>query len=432
MSRFWYVIFFCCCFITVTQAQPLPSKPNIIYIVADDMGYGDLSSYGRNDYQTPNLDKFARQGIRFLQAYAAAPVCTPSRTGFITGRYPARTQVGLWEPLTGQGMDEQMGLTSEQATVSSMLKANGYQTVLIGKWHLGKQPQHHPNKHGFVEFYGVLEGAADYVSHQPGLYHNQDSILRKGYLTDLFTEQAVAFIAQKHPKPFFMSLQYTAPHWPWQGPSDVPYADSLDWRSGGSAQIYAQMIQRLDTGIGQIMASLHQNGLEENTLVIFTSDNGGEQFSQMGPFRGKKMELWEGGIRVPAIVRWPNALKGGEESKQVVISMDWTATILAAAGVTAHPNYPLDGMNLLPVCQGKVSLQSRQLAWRTFQRTKQKAFRSGDWKYLHDGKAEYLFNLALDPSEEYDVKNQQPQKLAQLKALYQQWDSQMLPPLALP
>jgi len=400
--------------------------------MVDDMGYADLSSYGSTQYQTPNLDELAKQGIRFLQAYAAAPVCTPSRTGFITGQYPARTQVGLWEPLTGQDVDQQIGLTAHNITLSSLLKQQGYQTVLIGKWHLGKQPQHHPNQHGFEEFYGVLEGAADYISHQPGLYHNTQLMKQEGYLTDLFTGKALAFLAQPHTKPFFMSLQYTAPHWPWQGPDDAPYPDSVSWTGGGSIQTYAQMMQSLDKSIGQLMAGLQQNGLEENTLVIFTSDNGGERFSQMGPFRGKKMELWEGGIRVPAIMRWPKVLKGGNESNQVVISMDWTATILAATGAKSHTGYTLDGINLLPICRGEAPIQIRQLAWRTFQRTKYKAFRSGDWKYLSDSKAEYVFNLAKDPGEEHDLKTEQPKRLAQLKALYLEWESQMLSPVALP
>ena len=427
-------------------SQTKDVRPNILFIVADDCGYGDLSCYGRQDYQTVALDKFAGEGVRFSQAYAAAPVCSPTRISFMTGRYPARTPAGLREPLTGNKLDRAIGLTAEHPTVSSLLKAGGYDTALIGKWHLGSQPEHHPNRHGFDEFFGVIEGAADYISHvdplgRPGLFHNETPIQREGYLTDLLTEQAVAFISRARPRPFFLSLQYTAPHWPWQGPGDPPYplrpAQSSpgpatnEWQSGGSAKTYAQMMNRLDEGIAAVLATLEKAGLRENTLVIFTSDNGGEQFSKMDPFAGKKMQLWEGGTRVPAMMRWPGVIAAGRTTDQVAITMDWSATILAVAGVQPAPGFALDGIDLLPICRGDTPVQPRTLAWRTFQRTRQKALRHGEWKYLHDGENEYLFNLARDPGERRDHKADQPERFEELKKLFHDWEMQMLAPVPL-
>jgi arylsulfatase A-like enzyme len=416
------------------------SRPNIVFIVADDLGYADLSSYGRKDYQTPNLDRLASEGVRFSQAYAGAPVCTPSRVSFMTGRYPARAAVGLQEPLTGGPQDRAIGLSTEHPTISSLLKKGGYLTALIGKWHLGSQPEHHPSRHGFDEFFGMIQGATDYISHvsplgQPDLFHNQDLVKREGYLTDLLTEQAVAFISRSIDRPFFLSVQYTAPHWPWQRPGDLPYPPSSEpdaaasWTKGGSPEIYAAMIKRLDDGIGAILAALDKAGLRENTLVVFTSDNGGEKYSQMEPFAGKKMQLWEGGIRVPAMMRWPRVLTADKKNDQVAITMDWTATILAAAQVQLDPGSPLDGINLLPVCRGDAPIQSRTIAWRTFQRTRHKALRHGDWKYLHDGKSEHLFNVVRDPGEKHNLKSENPERLEELKNLFRDWEAQMLEPV---
>jgi arylsulfatase A-like enzyme len=328
-------------------------------------------------------------------------------------------------------------LPASHPTVSSLLKANGYETALVGKWHLGNLPGFLPNEHGFDEFFGILEGAADYVSHvdpsrNPGLFENGEPVDRGGYLTDLLTERAVAFLSRPHPRPFFLSLQYTAPHWPWQGPGDAPYPDTASWVGGGSNETFAEMMRHLDRGVGEVLAALERSGLSGNTLVIFTSDNGGERYSDMGPLSERKMTLWEGGIRVPALVRWPGVIPAGTRTGQVAITMDWTATILSVARTEADPAYPLDGMDLLPVLTGESPVRPRTLWWRTFQRTKHRALRSGDWKYLGDEKGEYLFHLAEDASEERDLKAEHPERLAQLKALYRELESQMLEPVPLP
>ncbi|MBC7866974.1 MAG: sulfatase-like hydrolase/transferase [Gloeobacteraceae cyanobacterium ES-bin-316] len=411
-------------------------RPNIIYIMTDDMGYADLSGYGGKSFSTPYLDKLASEGVKFVNAYAAGPLCTPTRAAFFTGRYPARTPVGLIEPLTNSRKDSSFGLTTAYPSVATLLKAAGYQTALIGKWHLGSLPQHSPIINGFDYFFGIHTGAADYISHRGhgvahDLYENDEFVYPSGYLTDLFAQKATAFLKQSHKKPFFLALTFTAPHWPWQGPGDKAYADSLDFRKGGSPAIYAAMMKSLDDAIGQIMNALGEQNLAEKTLVIFTNDNGGEKFSDNGGLSNAKSTLWEGGIRVPAFVRWPGKILPAV-TNQVAVTMDWTATILAAAKVKPQKGFALDGLNLLPVLMGsKKKIVERTLYWRTFQRSQQKAIRVGDWKYLQDPQGEYLFNLKEDFGEKVNLKEKEPARFLKLKKMYAEWEKQMLPPLAL-
>lgn len=400
------------------------------------MGYGDLSGYGRKDYKTPNLDKLASQGIKFVNAYSAGPVCTPTRTAFMTGRYPARTPVGLFEPLTTSKRDSTYGLTAEYPSIASLMKAGGYETALIGKWHLGILPQHNPIKNGFDYFFGIHGGAADYISHKGDgrthdLYENDSLVYPEGYLTDLFTQKAVAFIKQKHSKPFFLTITYNAPHWPWQGPNDKPYADSVNFRNGGSPAIYAAMMKSLDDGVGNIIKALDDKQLSNRTIVIFTNDNGGAKYSDNGGLTNAKSTLWEGGIRVPAFVRWTGTINPGIITQQVAITMDWSATILSAGGVKAHKDFPLDGLDLMPILTAKEKNVERTIYWRTFQRGKQKAIRMGEWKYLQDEKGEYLFNLVTDPGEKNDLKEKQQTTFNRLKEEYSNWEKTVLQPIPL-
>lgn len=415
-------------------------RPNIIYIMLDDLGYGDFSSYGRSDYQTLYIDSFIRQGMNFINAYAGAPVCTPTRVAFMTGRYPARNEIGLREPLTMSPQDINLGLSAALPTVSSLLKDNGYETALFGKWHLGIQPEHGPLRHGFEHFFGILPGAADYVDHrpvnrsrdifwkrdQPRLYFNDAPTHREGYFTDLVTEAAIEFVRNDHEKPFFLSLQYTAPHWPFQKPGEGPIPDTVEFQSAGSPEAFAAMMKNLDENIGRLLQAIREAGLEASTLVILTSDNGGERFSSMGPYKGRKMQLWEGGIRVPAAVRWPGVITPGTVSEQPVITMDWTATILAAAACKLPDTLTLDGISLLQHFKRESQPAERKFYWRTSNRVRAHAYRSGDWKYLQTADGEFLFNLRSDPGEQMNLKETERDIFNRLREEFANMDKQML------
>lgn len=408
-------------------------RPNIVLITADDLGFGDLSGYGRADYQTPVLDRLAAEGTRFTQAYSIAPVCTPTRVGFMTGRYPARHPVGLWEPLTGSPAARRIGLDPSQSTVTSLLKRGGYTNALFGKWHLGVAPEFHPNRHGFDEFFGPLTGAVDYVSHTDpsgvhDLYRNEKPAYVEGYLTDRLADEAVQFIRQRR-EPFFLSHQGTAPHSPWQRRGDPPVGRSEGPFNVGPSDRFPDMVRALDESVGRLLAALVETGMAERTLVIFTSDNGGVQYSNMGGLARQKGSLWEGGIRVPTFVRWPGIIPAGVTTRQVASTLDLSATILAAAGVSADPNYPLDGMDLLPILTGVQEPVERTICWRTSQRGNQGALRQGGWKYLRDEQGESLFDLVLDPGERQDRKRDEPARFSQLKTAYTAWERQMLRPM---
>lgn len=415
------------------RAPERRGPPNLLLIMADDLGYGDIGAFGRSDYDTPVLDRLVSEGVRLTQAYAAAPVCSPTRVALMTGAYPARIEVGLYEPLT----THPLGLAPEPPTLPRRLKDAGYETALVGKWHLGTLPEFHPLRHGFDEFYGFLGAAADYVSHVDSehgteLFYDGETPTRvEGYLTDLFTERAVQFITRERSAPFFLNLQYNAPHWPWQAPGDPPFPDSLAWKGGGSPETYARMVESLDAGIGRVLDALAAHGLEGNTLVIFTSDNGGERFSDMGPLRGAKMTLWEGGIRVAAAARWPGIIPAGTETDQVAVTMDWTATLLAAAGIELDADAAPDGIDLMPVLTGAAAPSARELFWRTYQRTRHKAMRGGDWKYLATEDGEFLFDLETDPGETRDRKDDQPDLFERFRAAYARWEARVLEPVPL-
>lgn len=412
------------------------SRPNIIYIMADDLGYADLSCYGRKDYQTPHLDKLASQGVKFMNAYAAGALCTPTRAAFMTGRYPARTTVGLMEPLRGRPKDSAIGLTADIVSFPSILRKNGYKTLLVGKWHLGFGPEHTPNKNGYDYFYGFNAGGTDYVSHsnrlgKSDMYENETGITKDGYLTDLWMEKVIEILRQKHDKPFFLSLMFNAPHWPWQAPGDPKYPDTLDWLKGGSKEKFAAMVKSMDDAVGKIMQTIDDEKLAANTIVIFTSDNGGEIYSDMGPYAGKKAQLWDGGIREPAFVRWPGVIPANSVTHQLSITMDWPATILALAKATPDPGFPLDGIDLMPFMTGKKKVKDRTFYWRLTQSTKQKAIRDGDWKYLKVENDEFLFNLIDDPGEKKDLKLAEPSIFEKLKEKYEKWERKMLEPIPL-
>jgi arylsulfatase A-like enzyme len=404
------------------------ARPNVVFILADDLGYGDLSCYGRPDYRTPVLDVMARQGLKFTSAYAAAPVCTPTRCALVTGRYPQRLEVGLHEPLKNRKAEIDVGLPPSHPTTASLLKANGYDTALIGKWHLGWKPEFGPNRHGFDEFFGILSGAADYFTHSGDLWENLAPVERVGYLTDLLSDRAVQYLARPHTTPFFLSLHYTAPHSPWEGPEDAAIGHGDHgvgpMTSGGSLKVYGSMMKSMDAGIGRVLRALTKAGLDRNTLVVFTSDNGGERYSFNWPFSFQKLHLWEGGIRVPAIVRWPGVVPAGRSTDQASITMDWTATILAVSGSTPDASYPLDGEDLMAICSGAQRPHDRTLCWRT---TLRDAARVGQWKYLKESGNEHLFDLSVDPGEKNDLRSSRPELFEKTKSQFLAWNAQMLP-----
>lgn len=427
---------------TKAAAQSLNKKaerPNIVFILGDDMGWGDLSCYGRPDYRTPILDKLALDGVKFTNAYSAAPVCTPTRVGFITGRYPARLRVGLEEPLHERTElnAEQLktyGIPNKHPTVASLIKAAGYETALFGKWHVGYLPKFGPLRAGFDEFYGNMSGAVDHFTHKDmtntlDFFEGEVPVEKVGYMTDLLTKAAVEYIHRPRKRPFYLSLHYTSPHWPWEGPDDVAVSNRMKYgpagfRSGGSIKVYGEMMKRLDSGIGQVLRALRSAGLEHNTLVVFTSDNGGERFSYSWPFVGQKMDLHEGGIRVPAIVRWPGITRRGTVSEQPNITMDWTATMIAAAGAKPSPDYPLDGEDMRTILTGERSKFDRTFFWRT---RRQGAVRHGKWKYLREGENEFLFDLSVDEREQADFKNAEPSAISQLRDKFNNWERDVLP-----
>ena len=423
-----------------TGSSMAASCPNVLFILADDLGYGDLSCYGRPDYRTPVLDDFAQQGMKFMSAYAAAPLCTATRCAYVTGRYPQRLAVGLQEPLTTKSPAD-VGLPPDHPTVASLLKGNGYDTALIGKWHLGWKPEFGPNRHGFDEFFGLLSGAADYFTHRasdapgappgigaPDLWENLTPVERVGYLTDLLSDRAAAFVVRPRAKPFFLSLQYNAPHAPWEGPEDAAIGHTTHgagpMTDGGSLKIFGAMMKSMDAGIGRVLKALERAKLDRQTLVIFTSDNGGERYSFNWPFSFQKGFLWEGGTRVPAMVRWPGVVPSGCVTEQAAITMDWTATILAATGTAADPAYPLDGESMMPICTGQRDTYDRSLFWRTSTR---EAARVGILKYLKDSGKERLFDLSIDPGEKTDVRSTHADAFEQIKQQYRAWNTQVLP-----
>ncbi len=356
------------------------AAPNIVFILADDMGWADLGVYGATDFATPHLDALAGEGVRFTQAYANSAVCSATRIALITGRYQYRLRAGLEEPIALR--DTGLGLPPEHPTLPSLLKAAGYDTALIGKWHLGLPPLYGPLRSGYDRFFGNLHGAVDYFTHKPGvgdhvardLWDNEVPVERAGYYTRVLADEATAYLhgraaapAQAEAaKPFFLSLHFTAPHWPWEGPGDEAVSrqiKNLLHYDGGSLRKYGEIVQALDAAVGQVLAALRDTGQADNTIVVFTSDNGGERFSKTWPLTGQKTELLEGGLRVPTLLRWPARI-APQLQHQVTASMDWLPTLLAAAGVQPDAAYPSDGANILPVLEGAAPVAPRTLYWR--------------------------------------------------------------------
>lgn len=411
-------------------------RPNIIFIMADDLGYADLSCTGSHHIRTPAIDSIGAQGIQFRQGYANSAICSPTRTALLTGCYQYRFPIGVEEPL-GPGAPDGIGVPVDRPTIASVLRDQGYRTKLVGKWHLGEPPRHGPLRHGYDEFFGIVEGAADYFRHHMvmgkktvgvGLAQGDTPIERNGYLTDLFGDEAVKTVEQAGDKPFFLSLHFNAPHWPWEGREDAAVAPTLDGSfhyNGGSLAKYKEMVEAMDQNVAKLLAALERSGKAENTIIIFTSDNGGERFSETWPFTGVKGELLEGGIRVPLLARWPVHIAPGSTSDQVMISMDFLPTLLAMAGGNGAKAGTFDGLDLSAQLTGRAAPIDRTLYWR-FKANGQAALRQGNWKYLKLGDKEHLFDLASDARERADLAPDDPARLKAMRLQWDAWNSQML------
>ncbi|MFM5923098.1 MAG: sulfatase [Novosphingobium sp.] len=421
----------------LSAASRAPGKPNVIFIMADDLGYADLSCTGSHHIRTPAIDSIGAAGVQLRQGYSSTPICSPTRTALLTGCYAQRFAIGTEEPL-GPNAPRGIGVPAERPTIASVFRALGYHTKLVGKWHLGEPPAHGPLAHGYDEFLGIVEGAADYYRHHMvmggkdqgvGLAQGNDAIEKTGYLTDLFGDEAVKSIEASADKPLFLSLHFNAPHWPWEGREDAEVAKTLGASfhyDGGSLAKYREMVEAMDQNVAKVLAALKRSGKADNTIVVFTSDNGGERFSETWPFTGQKGEVLEGGIRVPLLVRWPAAIKPGSKSDQVMASMDFLPTLLAMAGGDVAAAGKFDGADLSAQLAGRAAPIERTLFWR-FNANGQAAVRQGDWKYVKLGGKEHLFNLAEDERERAERGAADPKRMADLRTLWDRWNADMLP-----
>ncbi|MEU5216640.1 sulfatase-like hydrolase/transferase [Streptomyces sp. NPDC020807] len=433
--------------VTATDARERPfraarpsrhsRRPNILFILGDDLGWADLSSYGSPHIRTPHLDRLAREGVRFTDAYSGSATCSPTRFSLYTGRYPGRTKGGLAEPIA----DKSVGLEPTHPTLASLLRDSGYATALIGKWHCGYLPDHSPTRSGWDEFFGNFGGALEYYSKlglggEYDLYEGDAEYKDLRYYTRILTERAGDYIARDHDRPWLLNLNFTTPHWPWIADGDTEASDEVVRRikagdrsalwhqDGGSVEKYKEMVEDLDRSIGQVLKALKRSGQERDTLVFFGSDNGGERFSYNWPLAGNKGSLQEGGIRVPSILRWPARIDGGQVSDLPVFSPDWTATLLELAGARPHPAYPLDGTSLAGHLLRDAEVAERDLFWRV---RGERALRRGDWKYYR-GKSgrDQLFDLSADSREQADRAPFEQARLSELRAAWERIDAGLL------
>ena len=433
--------------VSVGAASDQTRHPNIVMIVGDDMGYGDIGVHGSRDIPTPNLDALAKAGIRFTDAYVTGPHCSPTRAGLLTGRYQQRFG---HEVNMGADAGPNGGLPASETTMADRLKAAGYRTALLGKWHLGSAEHLHPMSRGFDEFYGFLGGEHSYFESSPNganpLYDGRTRVEASGYLTDVLTDRAVAFIRREKSRPFFLYLAYNAVHTPMHAPDKylARFKDIPD----SQRRTYAAMMSAMDDGIGRTLEALRAEGLDDNTLVFFFSDNGGPTMpgttingSSNGPLRGSKRQTWEGGIRVPFIIRWTGRLPAGKVDPRPIIQLDVLPTALAAAGVEPKPEWKLDGVNLLPYLTGNSRQAPHEaLYWRLFAHM---AIRKGPWKLVKtmDGPLLFadtsqpdlsgvqLFNVTEDIGETRDLAAIHPDKVKELSADWLRWSAQMAKPL---
>jgi arylsulfatase A-like enzyme len=420
-------------------AADAKGKPNIVILLADDLGYADLGFQGCKDIPTPNLDALAKSGVRCTNGYVSGPYCSPTRAGLMTGRYQTRFGHEF-----NPGMGEDIGLPLTETTMADRLKAAGYATGWVGKWHLGNAEKFRPQKRGFDETFGFLGGAHPYfpMMNAAPIFRDNKQVEEKEYLTDAFAREAVAFIDRHKKEPFFLYLAFNAVHTPMHATEDR--LKKFDDIQDKQRHTYAAMTLGLEEACGQVMAKLRAEKLEENTLIFFFSDNGGPTMkgttinaSSNAPLRGSKRTTLEGGIRVPFVIAWKGKIPAGKVYEDMVIQLDILPTALAAAGVEAKPEWKLDGIDLLPfLTEGGRKPPHKTLFWRFGE---QMAIRQGDWKLVRydpvadggTGKATpaKLYNLAKDIGEANDLAAKEPDKVKELQAVWDRWNAEQAKPL---
>jgi len=419
------ILFFSC-------SKKVFERPNIILIMADDLGYGDLGCYGSDRIKTPAIDKMAREGLKFTDFHSNGAVCSPTRAALLTGRYQQRS--GMEGVVYARGETRQTGMDIKEVTIADYLKKAGYRTGIVGKWHLGYRIDFNPIYQGFDYFRGYVSGNIDYHSHAdntgvPDWWFNLEKVEEEGYVTDLITQHAVDFIHENQNDPFFLYVAHEAPHAPFQGRNDkadrfpgvqFPYHGTVTDKQ----RAFKEMIEVMDEGIGRIFTKLEELNIHEKTLVLFCSDNGGLQgYADNGPLRGFKGSLWEGGHRVPAIAWWPGTIEAGGKTDATVMSMDFFPTFVKLSKSQVEPETILDGLDISELLLEGWELPERTLFWKY---RDQKVARRGNWKLLAENDTTYLFNLENDISEQINMISIQPGKMNELKQELDTWQKNVL------
>ncbi len=400
-----------------------PARPNIVLLVADDLGYGDVACYGATDIRTPHIDSLAKDGLKSTQFYVSTPVCAPTRVSLMTGRYPGRTTLNInpnWQ-------DPQSGLSPDEVTIAELLKARGYATGLVGKWHLGYSKKFWPLQQGFDEHFGFISGWADYYTHnyrkEAGnwMVRGNERKDEPGYLTELFKGEAVSFINRHAKQPFFLYVAFNAPHDPILAPEE--------YVARSKRGVYGAMVECLDDAVGTILAAIHKSKLADKTLVIFMSDNGAERKQgSSGPLRGIKRTVYEGGIRVPFVARWPGRIPPGSESTELAISMDLFTTFAHLGGADLPKGVLIDGKDIMSLLAGKGRSPHEVLCW-SFR--DHEAVRRGRWKLVcKKGEPEGLYDVPADVGEKNDLSAKHPDIVGRLLKELQDWRAQMRHPSA--
>jgi arylsulfatase A-like enzyme len=425
-------------------AQPRPARPNIILIVADDLGYADLGCYGNTRVRSPHLDRMAAEGVRFTDFYVSWAACTPSRGSILTGRYPQRN--GLYDMIRNNEVNWQyqfdeatyatspemtLGLDVREITIGQVMKSAGYVTGAIGKWDSGRARRFLPRQRGFDFFYGFANTGIDYYTHErygvASMFRDNERVREPGHATDLFGREALRFIDQNRERPFFLYLAFNAPHGASTFDKKAPQVAEKYWRMYGDSEsdrkaVRPGLITHMDEAIGEMFQRLVQHGIDRNTLVIFISDNGGDGAGSNGPLRGNKGQLFEGGVRSPLIARWPGRIPAGTTRHEVASSFELLPTVAAVGGAKPPANTVLDGFNLMPLFEGRGTAARKEIFW---QYKDDKAARIGQWKWVDSARGKGLYDLATDIGEKRDLSAERPDMLSALRGRWAAWRKEM-------